>query len=52
MERNNFPADYTWSVNSGDHLGDVIKQEILFYNAFEGSGLATDQESESIRPSR
>jgi hypothetical protein len=33
--RNNFPADYSWAIDSGDRLGRLIADEVEYYDSFE-----------------
>jgi hypothetical protein len=33
--RNNFPMDYSWTVDRGDRLADLIDAEVDYYDGFD-----------------
>ena len=35
--RNNFPADYSWAVDSGDRLGRTFADVVEYYDSFEAA---------------
>lgn len=36
--RNNFPADYSWAMDTGDNLGRTFADIVEYYDSFEASG--------------